>query len=179
MKARFWSRSLLALCLGLGGCAKTTVTDHSLQAVAAPVQAAKLGKTLLVVETALPATAAAAAVEAARLVRESLPATATAGPDREERLLVQARAQGLDSVLMVRIEDYARRGNLYLGVAVPPVSWDTSTLISLRVKVLDAKTGEVIADLRRDRLRGGLYTLRSPKDLPAEMKAMLASLVES
>ncbi|MBX7200920.1 MAG: hypothetical protein K1X51_16230 [Rhodospirillaceae bacterium] len=176
MKAGTWSRSLICACLLLGACAKTTITDHGL--AAGPLPATKLGKTLLVVEFALPATVEANGEEAARLIRESLPAAGTAAPDTDERLLARARADALDSVLIVRIEDYLRRGNLYLGVAIPPVSWDTSTLISLRVRALDAKTGAVIADVRRDRVRGGLFTLRRPEDLPAEMKAMLASLVE-
>lgn len=176
MKSPSWSRPLMAACVLLAGCAKTTITDHGL--AAGPVPASRLGRPLLVVETALPA-AETAGAEAARLVRESLPAAVSADPDSEDRLLAEARMRGLDSVLTVRIEEYARRGNLYLGVAIPPLSWDTSTLISLRVKALDARTGQVIADVRRDRVRGGLFTLRTPKDLPAEMKAMLASLVES
>lgn len=179
MKAPFWSSALVAASLALCGCARTTVTDHSLAPVDGPMAAAKIGKPLLVVERALPVNAKSDGAEAERLISQAFPGAETAAPAAEEQLLSQARARGLDSVLMVRVEEYARRGNLYLAVALPPVSWDTSTLISLRVKALDAKTGAVLADLRRDRLRGGLFTLRTPKDLPAELKAMLASLMES
>ncbi len=182
MKPSSWSSLLLLACIGLGACAKTTITDHVL-AAKPPVDAARLGRSLLVVETALPDAqgkgASPGSAEAIRLIRESFAAAGTAEADSEERLLAKARAEGFDSLVLVRIEDYVRRGDLYVGIALPPVSWRTATLISLRLKALDTKTGAVIADLRRDRTRGGLYTLRSSRDLPAEMKALIQSLVRS
>lgn len=169
----------IALCLLLAACAETRVTDHALGPQ--PLAAARSGRTLLVVETALPAASPdrdRRAAEVTRLVREHLAATAThvATPDRDDVLLAQARAEGLDTVSVVRVEDYGREGNLYIGLGVPPVSWDTKTVVSLRVRVLDARTGAILTDMRRDRTRGGHFTARTEEDLPAELEQALESL---
>jgi hypothetical protein len=168
----------------LCACAETQVTDHTVSPVDQPINAARLGRALVVIESALPTDDSereARAAEASRLVRESLAFVtgriAEGEPDGDDQLLSLARNNGLDSVLIVRIEDYARRGNLYVALAVPPVSWDTNTSVSLRLKALDARTGAVLADLRRDRVRGGLFTNRTTADLPDEIRATIESLV--
>lgn len=170
----------VALCLLLAACAETRVTDHAFGPQPSGV-GARSGRTLLVVETALPASTPdreRRAAEVTRLVREHLAAAAThvAAPDRDDALLAQARAEGLDTVSVVRVEDYAREGNLYVALAVPPVSWDTRTVVSLRVRMLDARTGATLTDVRRDRTRGGLFTARTEEDLPAELEQALQSL---
>ncbi|MGE5476212.1 MAG: hypothetical protein ACM3Q1_06125 [Bacteroidales bacterium] len=170
----------ILLALGLAACAETRVTDRA--ATQATIPAKLAGKTLLVVETALPADTPereARAAEAVALVRQHLaPVTGgEAAPASDEALAAQARAQGLDSVSVVRVEDYARRGNLYVAIALPPVAWDTRTEVTLRLRVVDARTGATLTDLRRDRVRGGLFTLRKAEDLPAELTETLNSLL--
>jgi hypothetical protein len=172
----------MAFCLVLAACAQTRVTDHAVSPASLPVDAERLGRTLLVVEPALPGDDQdrdSHAAEATQVIRESLAVlpgrTGPSGSD--ESLLALARSSGLDSVLIIRVEEYARRGNLYVALAVPPVSWDTKTTVSLRLRALDARTGEVIADLRRDRVRGGLYTDRTAGDLPDELRETLRSLL--
>lgn len=168
--------------LGLAACAETTVTDYAPLFSATSVDQAHLGRALLVVETATPQDDPERdrlAAEGDEVVRRTLAqvTAAVASPDNEERLLGQARASSLDSVLIVRIEGYARRGHLAVGIAVPPVIWDTQTVVSLRVRAIDVRTGTVIADLRRDRVRGGLFTLRSRADLPSELEDALGSVL--
>ncbi|HXP97958.1 MAG TPA: hypothetical protein VN809_14680 [Telmatospirillum sp.] len=160
------------------------MTDHAVSPTNSTVDTSRLGQTLLVVESALPGDDAerdVRAAEATRIVRESLAfVTGRFGEGElagDDQLLGIARANGLDSVLIVRIEDYARHGNLYVALAVPPVSWDADTTVSLRVRALDAKTGAVFADLRRDRVRGGLFVNRTTGDLPEEIRAAIQSLV--
>lgn len=182
MKAIPTSSLLIALALGMAACAETRVTDHAAPSTAKSANSESLGRTLRVVETAFPenlpdrAELAAEAIQLTRSTLASVPGE-DAQPDSEANLLALARAKGLDSVLVVRIEDYARRGNLYVSVAVPPVSWDTNTTISIRLRALETRTGTVIADVRRDRVRGGLFTTRTKADLPDEMKEILKSLV--
>lgn len=176
------SSLLLAFSLMTAACAQTRVTDHAVTPEATSVAADRIGRTLLVVETALPADMPerqARAAEVAGMIRGQLAALTgeIAAPDRDEALLAQARAKGLDTVSVVRVEDYVRNGNLYLAVAVPPVSWDTATTVSLRLRVLDARSGNLVADLRRDRVRGGMFTLRSAEDLPDELHQTLRSLI--
>jgi hypothetical protein len=172
----------LALCLGLAACAQTLVTDHAVPLKGQAVEAGRLGRTLLVVELALPGgdkDLEARGAEASQVIRESLPvATGLIGqPDSDEHLFALARSSRLDSIMIIRVEEYARHGNLYVGLAVPPVSWDSNTTVSLRLRALDARTGAVIADLRRDRVRGGRFTNRTPADLPGELRETLGSLV--
>lgn len=171
--------STLALlsALALTACAETRISDRA----AVPTAPQSLAATLLVVETALPADTPERdrrAAEAERLTGKLLSARvgATTAPAADAALAAEARARGLSSVSVVRIEDYARRGNLYVAVAVPPVSWDTRTEVSVRLRVIDAASGTTASELRRDRTRGGLFTLRSPDDLPGELAAMLDSL---
>lgn len=179
MKPLLRSSLLVMLTLLPVGCAKTTVTDHAAVLPAErAVSTQRLGRTLLVIETALPDDKSALADEARERLRAALSGLPghPAEPDTEVRLLERARAEGLDSVLMVRVEDYARRGELSLGLAVPPVNWSTRTVVSLRLRALDAADGTVIADLRRDRECGGPYTLRGTDDLASEMMAVVGSL---
>lgn len=173
------SRIAILLAASLTACAETRVTDRAM--TPAPAQAKLSGKTLLVVETALPDDAPereASSAEAAMLVRQRLDGITggMAAPAADEVLAAQARAKGLDSVSMVRVEDYARRGNLSVALAVPPVAWDTRTEVTIRLRVIDARTGATLTDLRRDRVRGGMFTLRSAEDLPGELGEALNSL---
>lgn len=179
MSHSFSSRFAILMALSLGACAETRVTDRVPTAM--PTIAATTNRTLLVVETALPAEMPerdTRAAEAAEVTRGHLAARigGVAETGSDEVLAAEARSKGLDSVSVVRIEDYARRGNLYVGVALPPVSWDTKTEVSVRLRVIDAQTGATTRDLRRDRVRGGRFTLRSPKDLPGELAETLDSL---
>lgn len=162
--------------LTVAACAETRISDRATQ----PVQPRTLEHTLLVVETALPADTPDLAQRTAEvgtavhaLLDHRVGGTADTAPDAA--LAAEARTRGLNSVSVVRIEDYARRGTLSLGVALPPLSWDTRTDVSVRLRVIDAATGTA-TEMRRDRTRGGLYTLRSPQDLPEELAATLASL---
>jgi hypothetical protein len=166
----------IAAALMLAACAETRISDHTTESP----RPAALDRTLLVVETALPAdtpdlesrTAEAQAVVHA-LLDHRVGGMAAMAPDAA--LSTEARARGLGSVSVVRIEDYARRGNLYVALALPPVSWDTRTDISVRLRVIDAQSGTA-SEMRRDRTRGGLFSLRSPADLAPELAATLESL---
>jgi hypothetical protein len=177
------SSSLLACaCLVLAACVETSVTDHAALKAAPGLDAARLGRTLLVVETALPDDDAARDAHATAtigLVRATLAGLpgAAADPDTEANLLARAKSGGFDSVLIVRVEDYTRHGAVRIGLAVPPVVWETSTLVSLRLRALAAGSGAVLADLRRDRVRGGLFTDRTEADLPDELAVTLRSLI--
>lgn len=177
MNTRLVSTLALLSALTLTACAETRVTDRA----AAPTPPQSLGSTLLVVETALPADTPERerrAAEAERLAGEFLSARVggTTAPAPDAALAAEARARGLSSVSVVRIEDYARRGNLHVALAVPPVSWDTRTEVTTRLRVIDVASGTTASELRRDRTRGGLFALRSPDDLPGELAAMLDSL---
>lgn len=182
MKSRRSSSLLIAFCLGLTACAETRVTDHVAVPADPPLSVGRQGNVLLVVETALPDDGPdrdARSDEAARLVRQSLESVTgrVSGMAGEERLLALARSDGLESVMVVRVDDYARRGVLHIGVSLPPLTWETSTVVSLRLRVIDVRTGAIVADVRRDRVRGGLFTRRTAEDLPDELKEALRSLV--
>lgn len=176
MSKHLASSLTIAAALMLAACAETRVSDHATESP----RPAPLERTLLVVETALPAdtpdperrTAEAQAVVHA-LLDQRVGGVAATAPD--SALAAEAQARGLSSVSVVRIEDYARRGNLYVALAVPPVSWDTRTDISVRLRIIDVQSGTA-TELRRDRTRGGLFTLRSPADLPEELGKTLETL---
>jgi len=178
---------LMPLPLVLGACAETSVTDHlvvpsTLSAEQSPLHLTQLGRALVTIETALPEDAwdrDKRIVEAEKMVVAALaPITGQLVPaDSEAALLAKARAAGLDSVIIIRVEDYERYGHLTIGIDLPPLKWDTNTTVSLRVRALDAHDGKVLADLRRDRVRGGLFTRRTAEDLPQEMNELLLSLI--
>lgn len=176
MSTPFASSMAIAAALMLAACAETRISDRTTESP----RPATLERTLLVVETALPAdtpdlelrTAEAQAVVHA-LLDQRVGGVAATAPDTA--LAAEAKARGLGSVSVVRIEDYARRGNLYVALAVPPVSWDTRTDISVRLRIIDTQSGTA-TELRRDRTRGGLFTLRSPADLPEELGKTLETL---
>lgn len=183
MKRILWSSFVVVGLLVTASCARTTVTDHATLPPSDVLAADRLGSTLLVVETALPSVEGAdddgRAEEAVRTARQTL-SFLTARPgaaSAETELLRRATAAGLDSVLVIRVEDYRRTGELHIGLAVPPVSWETRTVVSVRLRALNVLDGRVIADLRRDRVRGGLYTHRTIEDLPGELAETLRSLV--
>jgi hypothetical protein len=173
---------MIAAALALGGCAETQVTNHTPQSERISLPIERLGHTLLVVENALPHGDHEAWDQTADLTTlisgylgQAVGGSTTTHSDAD--LLSQARAQGLDSVTIVRIEEYARHGTLSVNIALPPVSWETHTLVSLRLRVLDVKTGHTEIDLRQDRKNGGPMTLRSRQDLPKELQESLSSLV--
>lgn len=187
--------SAVAVTALLTGCSSVRTQDAVAVGPAAAdvpvIEARSLGRVLLVpIVSASPA----GPVASADMVREALatlppgsvvtpesllgpaPAGGWATVD-EGRLLAAARGAGLSSVMIVRVDDYARHGSLAIAVAVPPVSWDTKTAVGVHLRVLDAATGTVRADVRRVRENGGLYTLRTADDLPQELTAVVASLV--
>lgn len=176
MSKHLASSLAIATALMLAACAETRISDHSTESP----RPAPLERTLLVVETALPAdtpdlehrTAEAEATVHA-LLDHRVGGVAAMAPDAE--LSAEAQRRGLASVSVIRVEDYARRGNLYVALAVPPVSWDTRTDVSVRLRVIDAQGGTA-TELRRDRTRGGLFTLRAPADLPEELGKTLETL---
>ena len=190
----------LICSLAFAGCAETKVEDHAAlaSANAGPVaSAAKLGRVLVVEEAALPADLpdrARRQAEAERAVWKAVsalslldtipaatvlgisPAAGWASLD-DASLLAAGRRAGADTVMILRVEQYARSGNLYLAIALPPVWWDSKTSVSLRLRLLDVQSGKVLADLRRDRERGGTYVDRTADELPDELEASLRSLI--
>ena len=186
--------------LAFAGCAETKVEDHAALAAtnAAPVaSAAKLGRVLVVEEAALPADLPDRArhqAEAERAVwkamtalslTDAIPAATVLGirPRAgwasldDASLLAAGRRARADTVMILRVEEYARSGNLYLAIALPPVWWGSKTSVSLRLRLLDVRSGKVLADLRRDRERGGTYVDRAADELPDELVASLRSLI--
>ena len=192
--------STLIGSLAFAGCAETKVEDHATLAAAnaAPVAAAaKLGRVLVVEEAALPADLPDRSrhqAEAERAVWKAVtalsltdaipaatvlgirPAAGWASLD-DASLLAAGRRAGADTMMTLRVEEYACSGNLYLAIALPTVWWDSKTSVSLRLRLLDVRSGKVLADLRRDRERGGTYVDRTPDELPDELKASLRSLI--
>ena len=190
----------LICSLAFAGCAETKVEDHAAlaSANAGPVaSAAKLGRVLVVEEAALPADLPDRArhqAEAEQAVWKAVsalslpdaipaatvlgvrPAAGWASLD-DATLLAAGRRAGADTVMILRVEQYARSGNLYLAIALPPVWWDSKTSVSLRLRLLDVQSGKVLADLRRDRERGGTYVDRAADELPDELVASLRSLI--
>lgn len=185
----------VALAALLAGCSSVRTQDSvAVGPIAADVpviEARSLGRVLLVpIVSASPAGPVASA-DTVREALSTLPPGSIMTPESllgptpaggwatvdEGRLLAAARGAGLSSVMIVRVDDYVRRGTLSVAVAVPPVSWDTKTAVGVHLRVLDAATGAVRADVRRVRENGGLYTLRTADDLPQELNAAVASLV--
>ncbi|MBP2310940.1 hypothetical protein [Azospirillum soli] len=192
----------------LAGCAETRMTDRvavgGVPSSSPPllnpvVQAVDLGRTLLVPITGFRSgdpDQVRREAEVERVVRETvagLPIRQTVTPDTllgappeggwagidEGRLVAAARAAGLDTVLILRVDDYARTGAITVALAVPPVTWETETKVAVQVRLLDVRSGTVRTDLRRLRERGGLFALRGHDELPAELSATVRSLIAS
>lgn len=186
----------------LANCSETRVEDHA--AVPAPgsgapvISAARLGRVLILQQVALPVgipNRARHEAEAEKAVWETIaalpiphviPATVlgprpTAGWSSldDAELLAAARRVDADTVMMLTVEEYARSGHLFIAIALPPVWWDSKTSVSLRLRLLDVRSGVVLADLRRDRESGGTYVDRTPAQLPGELEASLRSLIGS
>jgi len=180
---RVRSSSLLAALSLLAGCVDTTIADHAMTTpptdASANTNANANAKTLLVIETALGTDDPAANVHAAQASREivaEMPGAILAAPAPEAALLASARAQGCARIVVLRVEDYAVHGAVRVGLALPPLSWESYAVVSLRWRALDATTGEVLADLRRDRRSGGAFALGREARLPQELSAVVQGL---
>lgn len=187
--------SAVAVAALLAGCSSVRTQDAVAVGPAATdvpvIEARSLGRVLLVPIISASSAGPVASADTVREALATLPPGSVVTPESllgpapaggwatvdEGRLLAAARGAGLSSVMIVRVDDYARRGTLSVAVAVPPVSWDTKTAVGVHLRILDAATGAVRTDVRRVRENGGLYTLRTAEDLPGELTAVVASLV--
>ena len=167
----------LAYMAGLASCSHTSIDEHVGPGSSKTISPAQLGHVLLVIETALPTPSFTE--QASQCVREAvafLPHS-EANSDTESHLLQIAQSQHLNSVLIIRAEDYQFDNNFGIYLSLLPIRWTAQTAVSIRIKALDAKSGTVLADLRKDRVTETTYKNLFTEERSEEMKALIASIL--
>jgi len=77
-----------------------------------------------------------------------------------------------DQVILVRLEELGPLVMIYLS----PVLWEGGTEVVLRVRVLDANTSALEADITTHWKNGGAFVLKGTKTLGQDLEAALASV---
>ena len=185
---RLWA---VVLCLGiLAGCAQPRGVTMVAKGDSPPKGG--WGRTALVCETAVDQAGEAGREKVARIAEQARRALAAtpgvepldAGPLVERlqgrsaaslgdaALAAEARAAGADTVVLVQVPGYGGE----LTISLLPPYWAVSTHYACHVRVLDARGGALYLDAQLGRRRGGLFSVRGPRELGEEFTAGLAGL---
>ena len=92
----------------------------------------------------------------------------------ESELLKDFSNEGVDTIILLRIEEFTPR--LYLTLSLP-VLWGGSSEADFRIRMLSVKTGKVLVDMRVLRSTGGPFNIRPAEWARDELKAALHSII--
>jgi hypothetical protein len=93
----------------------------------------------------------------------------------ESELLKQFNKEGVDTIILLRIEELTPRIFFTLSL---PVLWGGSNEADFRIRALSVKSGEVLSDMRVKRYTGGPFNIRPAKWSGAELNAALHDIIE-
>lgn len=89
-------------------------------------------------------------------------------------LIIAARDHDVDAIALVHVDRYV--GSIAVGL-MPLPGWSARTDVAYRLRVLDAHTGRVLADLRRHRKTGGYLGYSRRSYLARDLENDLAEVV--
>jgi len=92
----------------------------------------------------------------------------------EAELLKQFSTEGVDTILLLRIEELTP--HLYFTFSLP-VLWVGSNEADFRIRMLSVKTGDVLTDMRVRRSTGGPFNIRPAEWSRDELKAALHHII--
>lgn len=93
----------------------------------------------------------------------------------ESELLNQYISEGIDTIVMIRIEELTPRINITFSI---PFLWSGSNEADFRIRVLTTKTGAVLNDMRVKRQTGGPFNIRPAEWSRIELNSALQELIE-
>ena len=92
----------------------------------------------------------------------------------ESELLAQFLAEGIDTIIMVRVEELTPRIQITFSL---PFLWGGSSEADFRLRVLSTSTGAVLNDMRVKRLNGGPFNVRPAEWSRAELNSALTEVI--
>ncbi len=92
----------------------------------------------------------------------------------EAELLKQFSAKGVDTVILLRMEELTP--HIYFTFSLP-VLWAGSSEADFRIRMLSVKSGEVLADMRVKRTTGGPFHIRPADWSRNELRAALLEIM--
>jgi len=92
----------------------------------------------------------------------------------ESELLKDFSNEGVDTIILLRIEEFTPR--LYLTLSLP-VLWGGSSEADFRIRMLSVKTGKVLVDMRVLRSTGGPFNIRPAQWARDELRAALQDII--
>ena len=92
----------------------------------------------------------------------------------ESKLLKQFSNEGVDTIILLRIEELTPR--IYVTFSLP-VLWGGSNEADFRIRALSVKTGDVLTDMRVKRSTGGPFNIRPAEWCRAELNAALHEII--
>jgi hypothetical protein len=92
----------------------------------------------------------------------------------ESELLKQFAEEGIDTIIIIRIEELTPRLQITYSL---PILWVGSNEADFRLRVLSVKTGAVLNDMRVKRLTGGPFNIRPAEWSRAEFEAALDKII--
>ena len=92
----------------------------------------------------------------------------------ESELLKDFSNEGVDTIILLRIEEFTPR--LFITLSLP-VLWGGSSEADFRIRMLSVKTGKVLVDMRVLRSTGGPFNIRPAEWARDELKAALHNII--
>jgi hypothetical protein len=92
----------------------------------------------------------------------------------ESELLKQFSIEGVDTIILLRIEELTP--HLYFTLSLP-VLWVGSNEADFHIRMLSVKTGDVLTDMRVRRSTGGPFNIRPAEWSRDELKAALQGII--
>lgn len=92
----------------------------------------------------------------------------------ESELLTRFSAEGIDTLIFIRIEELTPRLNFTFSL---PFLWAGSNEADFRVRVISVATGEILNDMRVKQVTGGTFNVRPAEWSRAELSSALDKVI--
>ena len=185
--------SIMIFALSIAGCASTSIKTYRATGKPTICDGGKddLGYTVILPETAWrndqkePARRESMALEVIKKTFQGFPCgnISTPGGIRnfsswsskpESELLKQFSNEGVDTIILLRIEELTP----YLSITFSlPVLWVGSNEADFRIRMLSVKTGDVLTDMRVRRSTGGPFNIRPAEWSRNELEVALQGII--
>lgn len=93
----------------------------------------------------------------------------------ESELLSQFFQEGVDTIILVRIEELTPR--IFITYSLPFL-WASSSEADFRIRALSVQSATVLADMRVKRSTGGLFNIRPAEWARSELNAAMMEIME-
>jgi len=92
----------------------------------------------------------------------------------EEKIMHRFSDEGFDTIIFIRIEELTPRLNVTFSI---PFLWSGANEADFRIRVVTTKTGEVLNDMRIQRVTGGLFHIRPAEWSGDELYLALRAII--